>query len=73
MIDTIKVKKGVPLTMDADQNPSFGEWLDRCDRLARVTRGISIHDLPDVCWRDWYDERLRPIRAVNRALRYASE
>jgi len=72
MINPIKVKAGVPMKMDADQNPSFEEWLDRCDKLAFVARGLSIHDLPDVCWRDWYEERLRPVRAVNRALRYAS-
>jgi hypothetical protein len=69
---TIRIKKGVPMKMDEDQNTTFEEWIDRCDRLAFHILGFSINDFPDVCWRDWYEARLRPVRAVNRALRYAT-
>jgi hypothetical protein len=68
----LKVKKGVPMTMDPDRIYPFDEWMDRIDSLLFSTRGVSVHDLPDCPYRDWYDnERLRPIRAANRALKNA--
>jgi len=67
----LKVKKGVPMKMDANQHPTFEEWLAAIDELLwRGGTGLAHHnDLPDQPWRDWYDERLRPIRAANRALK----
>jgi hypothetical protein len=64
----IKVKQGVPLTMDAHDWPTFDEWLERVDAVLVRCRGVSVYDLPDAPYRDWYLERLRPIRAANRAL-----
>jgi hypothetical protein len=63
----LKVKKGVGHKMDADDNRSFEQWMQAVDRLVGY-RGLSVYDLPDCCYRDWYDNRLRPIRAANRAL-----
>ncbi len=68
---TLKVKAGVPQKMDPDQNPTFERWITICDRMLMGYRGLSIYDLPDMRWRDWYDARLRPVRAVNRAIRKA--
>ena len=66
----LKVKKGVPFCMDADDSRSFEEWMTEVDRLVWF-RGLSVYDLPDCCYRDWYDDRVRPIRAANRALKNA--
>lgn len=71
MFTSIKVKSGVPMSLAADDNPTFDEWMKRCDALCCRARGVSIHDLPDVAWSDWFGNRLRPIRAVNRALKQA--
>lgn len=66
----LKVRKGVPQTMNDGDNPTFDQWLVRVNGfLDRV--GLSTNDLPDQPYRDWYDDRLRPIRAANRALRAA--
>ena len=67
----ISVKAGVPAKMDAGDERSFEAWFTSCDALLTRCRGISINDLPDCRFRDWYDDRLRPIHAVNRALELA--
>ena len=66
----LKVKKGVPYTMDASDERSFEAWMVAVDKLVGY-RGLSVYDLSDYCYRDWYDNRVRPIRAANRALKNA--
>ena len=70
-MDLIKVKKGVGMVMDKEPIPSFEEWMRKIDALLLYCRGIRLYDLPDCPYRDWYDDRLRPIRAANKALKYA--
>jgi len=70
-MDPIKVKLGTPYEMDAWQRPSFDEWMRAIENLIWKLRGISVYDLPDCPFDEWYDERLRPIRAANKALRRA--
>jgi len=70
---TLKVKPGVPETMRPDDNSTFEQWMSRIDRLLWHTRGISAQDLPDCQYRNWYDDRVRPIYAANRALRRATD
>lgn len=67
----IKVKPGTPLTMNPDDNSTFEEWMLRVNNIFERARGISAYDLPDCPYHDWYDARVRPIRAANRALRIA--
>ena len=67
----LKVKKGVGQKMDASDNRGFEDWMRAVDKLVGY-RGLSVYDLPDCCYRDWYDNRLRPIRAANRALKNAA-
>lgn len=69
----IKVKKGAPQKMPTDQNPTFEEWMGRVDSLLSRAVGLSSADLADQKWREWYDARLLPIRAANRALRAETE
>lgn len=68
MAPTLKLRKGLPFVMDADDNPTFDRWMERVDALVWKF-GLSVHDLPDCDYWTWYDERLRPVRAANRALR----
>lgn len=37
------------------QQIEFDQWLNRVDDECRKVLGLSIHDLPDETWRDWYD------------------
>jgi hypothetical protein len=67
----IKVKNGVPWAMDEGDNPSFEEWEKRVDRFIQKAVGVGLDDLEDCPTRRWYEERLRPIRAANRALKRA--
>ena len=68
---TLKVKQGVPQKMDASDTSTFEQWLAKVDRYVGIACGLSYLDLPDCCYRDWYDARVRPIRAANQALRRA--
>lgn len=68
---TIKVKPGTPMLMNEDDHSTFDEWMKRVDIILYRTRGVSVYDLPDCTFRDWYDARVRPIRAANKALRNA--
>jgi len=53
------------------QKLSFEEWLKQVDDAVWKRGGMSIHDLPDVPLRDWYDSGTSPVGAANRALRAA--
>jgi len=57
--------------MRADANPTFEEWMAALDRILWKYRGLSIYDLPDCQYRNWFDSRLKPAFAINRALRNA--
>ena len=67
----IRIKPGIPYELDPGDNPTFEQWMARVDRVILTSIGISIHDLPDCPFRDWYDDRLRPVRAAARALERA--
>ena len=69
----IKIKAGTPYEMDTNDRPTFDQWMGRVDALMYRVVGLSVYDLPDCDFYTWYnDERLRPIRAANRALKGAS-
>lgn len=67
----LKVKAGVPVEMDDDDRPSFDAWMSRIDRVLIRYRGISVYDLEDCPFMSWYEDRIRPIRAANKALKRA--
>lgn len=45
-------------------DPEFKDWLMRVDLHAERALGLSIMDLPDALWRDWYDDGLSPRDAL---------
>ena len=67
----LKVKQGVPYELDSGDNPTFDRWMERVDSVVWRAVGCSVYDLPDVDFRTWYNERLRPVRAAARAVRRA--
>jgi hypothetical protein len=68
---TLKVKAGTPRKLDDGDNPSYERWLERVDSLVSRACGLTTGDLPDCCYRDWYEDRVRPIWAAKRALKNA--
>lgn len=50
---------------------SFEDWMSQVDRIVWQKAGVSVHDLPDVPYRDWYDDGVSPKGAASRAIRAA--
>ncbi len=48
---------------------SFETWLKQCDRvtMARL-HGISLHDMTDASWMDYFEDGLSPEDAVESAI-----
>lgn len=67
----LKVKAGVPQKLDDGDNPTFEAWIQRVNNFLVRGTGLSAEDLPDCRWMDWYERRVRPIRAANKALKAA--
>lgn len=42
---------------------SFDSWISRVDRIISAATGLTHDDLPDACWRDWFDDGLTPKEA----------
>jgi hypothetical protein len=67
----LKIRKGTPKYLNANENPTYDEWIKRIDSILVHYRGISLYDLADCPTREWYDKRIRPSRAANMALKYS--
>ena len=46
---------------------SFTQWLGHCDTLVQGRICVSLHDLEDVNWRDYYNDQLSPGDAIEQA------
>jgi len=60
---------------EAEDDPSdakFKEWMKKADDACYLNYGMSIHDLPDVPFRDWFKDGVTPTRAAARAVRSAT-
>ncbi len=51
------------------QKTTFEEWLKQVDISLASRCGLSMADLPDCCYRDWYEDGVSPSRAAGRAMR----
>lgn len=47
---------------------TFDEWMVRVDNVVGQATGLSIHDLPDVCLADWFEDGFSPAQAAKLAL-----
>lgn len=48
---------------------NFDQWLNQCNRVTMAKlHGISLHDMTDASWRDYYDSELTPTEAVEAAM-----
>lgn len=49
---------------------TFETWIDEVNRLLDLI-GLSIDDLPDCCYRDWFEDGVSAKRAAARAIKSA--
>ena len=46
---------------------TFNQWLSHCDTLVKGRLYVSLHDLEDVNWKDYYNDQLSPGDAIEQA------
>lgn len=47
----------------------FDEWMYAVDRFCEHIAGLSVYDLSDQCYRDWYDRGMKAATAARQAIR----
>lgn len=52
---------------------TFEAWMSEVDAEVSARIGLSVHDLPDICFRDLYDAGESPASAAAEAIEYAEE
>ena len=52
---------------------TFDIWLSLVDDVIEAKLGLSMADLPDCCYHDWYEDGVAPKSAANRAIKAAQE
>ena len=45
----------------------FDEFIKECDKITQDIFCMSLHDLADASWRDYYNDQLNPRDAVEEA------
>ena len=53
------------------ESNGFAVWMQAVDSEVWATTGVSVHDLPDCLYRDWYDDGTKPQTAAKRAIKQA--
>ena len=52
---------------------TFEDWMNEVNQAVERIAGMSSDDLPDVCYRDMYEDNMRPATAARHALRNAMD
>lgn len=55
------------------RKPTFEQWMQAVDDVLGRRIGLSSQDLPDCCYRDWYDNGVQARHAAARAIKNAIE
>jgi hypothetical protein len=50
---------------------TFAQWLACVDHWLLARTGMVSADLPDCCYRDWFEDGVTPRQAASRAIRAA--
>lgn len=56
-----------------EANMTFDEWMKDVNFWTLHIAGLDVNDLPDCCFRDWYDDGVKPQTAARRAINNASK
>lgn len=75
LMRAVEVDLSHPALKEIPEEPSqptdFDGWMEDVDNAVEALAGVSVHDLPDCCYRDWFDEGLSPREAARLALQNA--
>ncbi len=52
-------------------NMHFTEWMECVDSVVGKLCGLSVYDLPDCLFADWFDQGMKPTAAARRAINAA--
>jgi len=58
-------------TNPQDGSPSYDEWMKAVDREVLAVTGLSVHDLEDQPFADWYHDEISAEEAAHMAIEYA--
>ena len=58
------------MTMTPDRDDAFERWLQRVDDEVLAAIGLSIHDLADQPFYDWWSDGITPKEARDLAFEY---
>lgn len=50
----------------------FKDWMNKVDASVGAKVGLSVYDLPDCAFRDWFEDGVRAGAAARSAIRAAS-
>lgn len=48
---------------------TFADWMKAVDEAVWKIAGLSVHDLEDCCFADWFEDHVNPATAARRAIR----
>jgi len=60
---TLKLKSGACITV------GFDRWMHYVDKACERRVGLSIYDLTDQPFSEWFEDGLHPVRAARRAIK----
>lgn len=46
----------------------FGQWMDEVDKAVYQLAMVSVYELSDQCFRDWFGSGMEPEEAAEKAL-----
>lgn len=55
------------------QSESFEDWFKRVSAVVQHLTGLSVEDLPDACFRDWFEDGVKPVSAARRVIRQSMD
>lgn len=50
---------------------TFDKWMNQVDAICQKKYYVSVYDLPDCPFCDWYEDDYSPAQAAAKAYRYA--
>lgn len=56
----------------SDSTHAFRAWMSRLDGAVQLRLGVSVHDLPDQPFHDWFTDGLSPLEAAGLIAREAA-
>jgi|DEB0MinimDraft_10_1074344.scaffolds.fasta_scaffold538069_1 hypothetical protein len=47
---------------------TFEEFMTECDAICVSEIGVGVHDMPDLMWRDFFDDGMSPQDSIDCAM-----